>query len=65
MRSGAVLLYGISRVVIGENRAFCGSEDYVSSQGVDALVVDNQERRQLMKSFIENNPELWYDDSGE
>ncbi len=65
MCSGAVLLYGISKVVIGENRTFCGPEEYVRSRGVEVVVVDNQECRQLMESFIENNPELWYEDIGE
>ena len=65
MCSGAVLLYGISKVVIGENRTFCGPEEYVRSRGVEVVVVDNQECRQLMASFIENNPELWYEDIGE
>jgi creatinine deaminase len=65
MCSGAVLLYGIPKVVIGENRTFCGPEDYVRSRGVDMVIVDNQECRQLMEAFIEGNPELWYEDIGE
>jgi len=65
MCSGAVLLYGISKVVIGENRTFCGPEEYVRSRGVEVVVVDNQECCQLMASFIENNPELWHEDIGE
>ena len=65
MCSGAVLLYGIPKVVIGENRTFSGPEEYVRSRDVEVVVVDNQECRQLMESFIENNPELWYEDIGE
>ena len=65
MCSGAVLLYGIPKVVIGENRTFCGPEEYVKSRGVELVIVDNQECRQLMETFIENNPELWYEDIGE
>jgi creatinine deaminase len=65
MCSGAVLLYGIPRVVVGENNTFCGPEDYVRSQGVEVLVVDNEECRQLMETFIKNNPELWNEDIGE
>jgi cytosine deaminase len=65
MCSGAVLLYGIPKVVIGENRTFCGPEEYVRSRGVEVVVVDNQECRQLMQTFIENNPELWNEDIGE
>lgn len=65
MCSGAVLLYGIPKVVIGENRTFCGPEDYLRSRGVEVKIIDNQECRQLMEIFIENNPELWKEDIGE
>lgn len=64
MCSGAVLLYGIPKVIIGENRTFCGPEDYVRSRGVEVVVIDNQECRQLMETFIKNNPELWNEDIG-
>jgi cytosine/creatinine deaminase len=64
MCSGAILLYGIPKVVIGENRTFCGPEDYIRSRGVEVVVVDDQECRQLMESFIKNNPELWNEDIG-
>ncbi len=65
MCSGAMLLYGIPNVVIGENRTFSGPEEYVRSRGVEVVIVDNPECRQLMETFIENNPELWYEDIGE
>ncbi len=65
MCSGAVLLYGIPKVVIGENRTFCGPEDYVRSRGVEVVIIDNQECRQIMETFIKNNPELWNEDIGE
>jgi len=65
MCSGAVLLYGIPKVVIGENRTFRGPEDYIKSRGVEVVVLDNAECRQLMETFIENNPELWHEDIGE
>lgn len=65
MCSGAALLYGIPKIVIGENHTFCGPEDYVRSRGVEVVVVDNQECRQLMETFIKNNPELWNEDIGE
>lgn len=65
MCSGAILLYGIPKVVIGENRTFCGPEDYVRSRGVDVVIVDNRECRQLMETFIKNNPELWNEDIGD
>jgi len=65
MCSGAVLLYGIKKVIVGENHTFQGPEDYVRSRGVDVTVVDDQECRQLMEDFIRNNPELWNEDIGE
>jgi cytosine/creatinine deaminase len=65
MCSGAVLLYGIPKVVIGENRTFCGPEEYVRSRGVKVVIIDHQECRALMETFIENNPELWNEDIGE
>jgi len=65
MCSGAVLLYGIPKVVIGENRTFCGPEDYLRSQGVEVVVVDSLECLQLMETFINKNPELWNEDIGE
>jgi creatinine deaminase len=64
MCSGAALLYGIPRIVVGENHTFCGPEDYLKSRGVEVVVVDNQECRQLMETFIKNNPELWNEDIG-
>ena len=65
MCSGAILLYGIPKVVVGENRTFCGPEDYVRSRGVEIEVVDNEKCQQLMKTFIGKNPELWNEDIGE
>lgn len=65
MCSGAVLLYGIRRVVIGENRTFCGPEDYVRSRGVTLEVLDDDECYQLMSEFIAANPTLWNEDIGE
>ena len=65
MCSGTVLLYGIPKVVIGENRTFRGPEDYVRSRGVDIVVVDDPECRQLMEEFIKKHPDLWNEDIGE
>ncbi len=64
MCSGAVLLYGIPKVVIGENKTFQGPEEYVKSRGVDVEVMDNQECINLMETFIKNNPVLWNEDIG-
>lgn len=65
MCSGAVLLYGIPKVVIGENRTFKGPEDYVRSRGVEVTVEDNPECVSIMRDFIRDNPSLWSEDIGE
>ena len=64
MCSGATLLYGIPRVVIGENRTFRGPEDYVRSRGVELTIVDDSECVRLMREFIEARSELWNEDIG-
>jgi creatinine deaminase len=65
MCSGTALLYGIPRIVIGENRTFQGPEDYVRSRGVTLEIVDNAECIELMRQFIAERPELWNEDIGE
>lgn len=65
MCSGAILLYRIPRVVVGENITFQGPEDHLRSRGVELSVVDNAECRQLMEEFIAANPSLWNEDIGE
>jgi len=65
MCSGAVLLYGIPRVVVGENQTFCGPEAYLRSRGVEVTVVDDGECRSLMEQFIAEHPKLWNEDIGE
>jgi cytosine/creatinine deaminase len=65
MCSGAVLLYGIPKVVLGENRTFRGPEDYLRSRGVQVVNLDDAQCRRLMSSFIESNPGLWNEDIGE
>ena len=64
MCSGTTLLYGIPRVVIGENRTFRGPEEYVRSRGVELVVVDDAECVRLMEDFIAARPELWNEDIG-
>ena len=64
MCSGAILLYGIPKVVVGENQTFQGPEDYLRSRGVELEVVDNKECQQLMRDFIASNPSLWNEDIG-
>jgi len=65
MCSGAMLLYKIPRVVVGENRTFQGPEDYLRSRGVEIEIVDSPECVQLMTDFIRDHPELWNEDIGE
>jgi len=65
MCSGAILLYGIPRIVVGENVTFKGPEEYVRSQGVQVEVLQNEECIQIMRDFIAKNPELWNEDIGE
>ena len=65
MCSGTVLLYGIPKVVIGENLTFQGPEEYLKSRGVKLEIVNSGECRQLMEDFIKNRPELWNEDIGE
>ena len=64
MCSGAVLLYGIPKVVIGENQTFSGPEAYLRSRGVAVTVVDDGECEALMRQFITEHPELWSEDIG-
>jgi cytosine deaminase len=65
MCSGAILLYGIPRVVIGENVTFMGAEDHLRSRGVEVIVADDEDCKALMREFIEANPALWNEDIGE
>jgi cytosine deaminase len=65
MCSGAILLYQIPRVVIGENRTFRGPEEYVRSRGVEVEVRDDPTCVRLMTDFIRDHPELWNEDIGE
>ena len=64
MCSGAALLYGIPRIVIGENRTFRGPEDYVRSRGVELVIADDERCVRLMRDFIAARPELWDEDIG-
>ncbi len=64
MCTGAILLYGIPRVVIGENRTFMGEEELLRSRGVTVEVVDDAECVAMMEAFIRDCPELWNEDIG-
>ncbi|MCU7548750.1 nucleoside deaminase [Chitinophagaceae bacterium LB-8] len=64
MCTGAILLYGIPKVVIGENKTYLGSEKLLVENGVDVIVVNDSECIQMMEDFIKNNSELWNEDIG-
>ena len=64
MCSGAILLYGIPRVVVGENRTFMGEEALLRSRGVQVEVLQDEECIALMRRFIADRPELWNEDIG-
>ncbi|HBV62722.1 MAG TPA: tRNA-specific adenosine deaminase [Rhodopirellula sp.] len=64
MCSGAILLYRIPKVVVGEHQTFQGPEDYLRNQGVVVEVTDSSECIELMKRFIQESPELWNEDIG-
>jgi len=64
MCSGAILLYGIPRVIVGENQTFMGEEALLRSRGVAVEVVQNEECIRLMQEFIRRNPGLWNEDIG-
>jgi cytosine/creatinine deaminase len=64
MCSGAILLYGIPRVVIGENRTFMGEEELLRSRGVSIEVFQSEECIRLMEEFIQSKPALWNEDIG-
>jgi len=65
MCTGAILLYGIPRVVMGENRTFVGGEDYLRARGVEVVNLDSAECLELMNDFIAAHPEIWNEDIGE
>lgn len=65
MCSGAVLLYEIPRVVVGENTTFIGAEEHLRARGVVVDVVDDRECVDLMEEFITQNPDIWNEDIGQ
>jgi len=64
MCSGAILLYGIPRVVVGENRTFMGEEELLRSRGVNVEVIQDPECERILQGFIREHPELWDEDIG-
>jgi cytosine/creatinine deaminase len=65
MCSGAVVLYGIPKVVIGENQTFLGEEEWLKSRGVTMEVIDDKDCQAIMADFIQKHPQLWNEDIGE
>ncbi len=65
MCSGAIQLYGIPKVVIGENKTFMGEEDHLRSKGINIEVINDSSCIEMMTKFINNNPTLWNEDIGE
>ena len=65
MCSGAILLYGIPRVVLGENETFMGAEELLRSHGVEVINLNSQECKDLMAKFISEKPDVWNEDIGE
>ncbi|KJK16998.1 nucleoside deaminase [Pseudomonas sp. NPDC087612] len=64
MCSGAILLYGIKRVIVGENQTFMGEEALLKARGVDVQVLHNDNCVKMMRAFIKDSPELWNEDIG-
>jgi cytosine deaminase len=65
MCTGAILLYGIPRVVLGENQTFMGAEDLLRANGVEVINLDSQVCKDMMAKFISEKPEVWNEDIGE
>ena len=65
MCTGAILLYGIPRLIVGENRTFMGGEDYLRSRGVEVVNLDSSECYDLLQGFITEHPDVWNEDIGE
>ncbi len=63
--AGAVVQFGIKKVVVGESKTFAGSGDFMRSKGVEVIDLDLEEPKNLMQEFIDKNPDLWKEDIGE
>ncbi len=65
MCTGAILLYGIPRVVLGENQTFMGAEDLLRANGVEVINLDSQVCKDMMAKFVSEKPDVWNEDIGE
>jgi cytosine/creatinine deaminase len=63
--AGAIVQFGIKKVVVGESETFPGAKEFLESRGVEVIDLNLEECKQLMKTFIQNNPELWKEDIGD
>jgi len=64
MCTGAILLYGIPKVIIGENKTYVGGEELLREKGIEVIVVNNKKCIEMMERFIKSNPRLWNEDIG-
>ncbi|RYF91580.1 MAG: nucleoside deaminase [Chitinophagaceae bacterium] len=64
MCTGAILLYGIKKIVIGENKTFMGAEELLKANGVEVIVLNHENCIAIMEKFIRDKPELWSEDIG-
>jgi len=64
MCSGTIILYGIPKVVVGENKTFLGEEDLLRSKGIEVIVLNDAECIDMMTKFINEKPQLWNEDIG-
>ena len=60
MCTGACVMYGVKRVVIGENKTFVGGETYLQQRGIEVIVLESEQCKALMQDFIKQNPQIWY-----
>jgi len=65
MCTGACIMYKVARVVLGENKTFVGGERYLKRRGIEVVNLNNTECQEMMKNFIREHPEDWYEDIGE
>ena len=63
--AGAVVQFGIKKVIAGEDESFSGAKEFMEAHGVEVINLQSEECKQLMREFIAEHPELWYEDIGE
>lgn len=63
--AGAVVQFGIKKVIAGEAETFAGAKEFMESHGVEVINIDSEECKEMMRSFIANHPDLWFEDIGE